>query len=245
MAEKKHLNNAPIKEALIDFQVVLPDKTDIEDLISLYDRFSNEYPEMKPLNRGEFGFHLDEGQETKATVGHSVIGYRFTSEDGKQVLQYRKDGFTFSRLEPYQDWGHMRDEALRLWKIYIESISPLMITRLATRFINVIEMPYGRSLGEYLTAPPKVPDGLNNELSGFLTRVETHEPKIGARALITQTLEKSPEEKALVVLDIDVSMYGRYELDDEQYLESLEQLHDYKNEVFFASLTEKTMELFS
>jgi uncharacterized protein (TIGR04255 family) len=62
--------------------------------------------------------------------------------------------------------------------------------------------------------------------------------------LITQTLEKSPEDKASIVLDIDVSMYGRYTLDDGQYLECLEQLREYKNEIFFASLTEKAMELF-
>jgi len=244
MIEKRHLDNAPIKEALIDLQVALPDKTKTEELISLYDQFKSGYPDKKALNRGEFGFHFDEEQQAKAIMDQSVIGYRFSSDDERQVLQYRKDGFTFSRLDPYQDWEQMRDEALRLWKIYVESISPSLITRLATRYINIIEIPYGSNLGEYLTAPPKIPDGLNNEISGFLTRVEIHEPAIGARGLITQTLEKSPEEKASIVLDIDVSMYGRYELDNDKYLECLEQLHDYKNEIFFASLTESAMELF-
>jgi uncharacterized protein (TIGR04255 family) len=171
MTEKKHLNNAPIKEALIDLQVALTDKKNTDDLISLYEQFSHDYPEKKTLTKGEFGFHFDEGQQATTTMNQSVIGYRFSSEEEKQVLQFRMDGFTFSRLDPYQNWDHMRDEALKLWKIYAESISPLMITRLATRYINVIEMPYGCSLGEYLKAPPKIPDGLNNEISGFLTRV--------------------------------------------------------------------------
>jgi len=246
MAEKKHLNNAPIKEALIDIQVTMPEKNDIEELISLYDRFKRDYPVMKHLHRGEFGFHLgNEEQEAQATVNKSFIGYRFDSADEKQVLQYRKDGFTFSRLEPYQNWEKMRDEALKLWQIYTESVSPLMITRLATRYINVMELPYGCELGDYLTAPPIIPPDLNNEVSGFLTRIEVHEPAIGARGLITQTLERSAEKKASIVLDIDVSKFGRYELDNDQYLKCLETLHDYKNDVFFASLTEKAMEQFT
>jgi uncharacterized protein (TIGR04255 family) len=244
MTEIRHLDNAPIKEALIDLQVVLPDKTDTEELISLYEQFKDDYPDKKALNRREFGFHFDEGQQAKTTIDQSVIGYRFASADEKQVLQYRKNGFTFSRLDPYQDWEQMRDEALKLWEIYVNSISPSLITRLATRYINVIELSYNSDLSEYLTAPPTVPKGLSNEIRGFLTSVEIYEPTIDARGLITQTLEKLPEDKISIVLDIDVSMYGQYKLEDDKYLECLEQLHNYKNKVFFASLTEKAMELF-
>lgn len=245
MTDKRHLNNAPIKEALIDLRVVLPDKTDTEELVSLYEQFDSDYPDKKTLHKGEFGFYFDEGRQTQTTINQSVIGYRFDSIDEKRVLQFRKDGFTFSQLEPYQDWEQMRDEALKLWDIYVNSISPSMVTRLATRYVNVVNLPYGCDLGDYLTAPPAIPAGLNNEIGGFLTRIEMHEPTIGARGMITQTLEQSSENQTSLVLDIDVFIFGRYELGDDTYLECLEQLRDYKNDIFFASLTEKALGLFS
>lgn len=245
MTDKRHLNSAPIKEAIIDLQVVMPDKTNVEELASLYEQFESDYPRKREVQKGEFGFNFDEGQPTQTTVNQSVIGYRFDSVDEKQVVQFRNDGFTFSQLEPYHDWEQMRDEALKLWNIYVNSISPSMVTRLATRYVNVVKLPNGFNLDDYLTAPPAVPAGLNNEIGGFLTRIEMHEPSIGARGMITQTLEKLPKNQTSLVLDIDVFMFGRYELDDDKYLECLEQLRDYKNDIFFASLTEKAMELFS
>ncbi len=244
MTEVRHLQNAPIKEALIDIQVALPEKGSMEALLSLYESFKDDYPDMKALHRGEFGFQLNGGESAQTTMGHSVIGYRFASSDGTQVVQFRNDGFTFSRLEPYQDWEQMRDEAIKLWEIYINSASPMLITRVATRFINVFTLPYGSDLNSYLKAPPVIPEGLNNEVGGFFTRIEIHEPTIGARGLITQTLEKSPEDQASIVLDIDVFKLGRYEIGEKGYLECLENLHDYKNDIFFKSLTDTAMELF-
>lgn len=245
MTDKRHLNNAPIKEAIIDLRVVMPDKTNVEELTSLYGQFKSDYPKKREIQRGEFDFNFDEGLPTQTTLNQRVIGYRFDSADENQVAQFRNDGFTYSQLEPYHDWGEMRDEALKLWGIYVNSISPSMVTRLSTRYVNVVNLPNGFNLDDYLTAPPAIPAGLNNEIGGFLTRIEMHEPSIGARAMITQTLEKLDGNLTSLVLDIDVFMFGRYELVDDKYLECLEQLRDYKNDIFFASLTEKTMELFS
>ena len=43
-----------------------------------------------------------------------VDGYVFTSADGKQVVQYRLDGFTFSRLRPYTRWEEVFAEAQKV-----------------------------------------------------------------------------------------------------------------------------------
>ena len=64
-------------------------------------------------------------------------GYLFTSVDGRQVVQARLDGFTFSRLKPYDKWESLRDEARELWQHYVQIASPETVTRVALRYINV------------------------------------------------------------------------------------------------------------
>ena len=57
-------------------------------------------PKHETLQREKFGLHSDEGLPTKVTIGQSMVVYRYTSEDRCRVVQFRMDGFTFSRLEP-------------------------------------------------------------------------------------------------------------------------------------------------
>ena len=244
MIEKRHLPNAPIKEALIDIQVALPEKVKIEALNSKYAQIAGQYPKQEILQRGEFGLHSDESHQSKVTIDHTVVGYRYTSGDGRRVVQFRVDGFTFSRLEPYGTWEDMKGEAVGLWKIYADSVSPNPVTRIATRYINLLKLPPNTELKEYLTAPPTIPEGLNQELSSFLTRVEIHEPSIGAHGILTQALEGALEDHAPVVLDIDVFIARPFDTQDEEFWFYLDQLRDFKNTVFFESITEKAAELF-
>ena len=245
MIEKRHLGHAPIKEALIDIQVTFPEKVTVEALNSQYDvQIADQYPKHETLQRGEFGIHNEDGKPTTVTIGQSVVGYRFSSEDGQRVVQFRIDGFTFSRLEPYDTWEEMRDEAAKLWNIYLEAASPDSVTRVGTRYINMLKLPLPVDLKDYLTAPPAIPPGLNQELGSFLTRIQIRDPDIGAQGFLTQALEGVHDNYAPIVLDIDVFMAHQFDDPHEETVwRCLEQLRHFKNEVFFESITEKTAEL--
>lgn len=242
MIAPRHFPKAPIKEALIDIQVVLPENSTLEALNSKYVKITDAYPKHETLQRGQFGWQLNRGKTVQATVDD--VGYRYTSSDGKHVVQFRRDGFTFSRLEPYDKWEQMRDEAARLWEHYISACTPTLITRVATRYVNVMKIPLRAELKQYLTAPPQIPEELNQELSSFLTRIEIREPSIEARGFLTQALESAQDEHAPILLDIDVFMNRQFEVDDETYWTCLEQLRNFKNIVFFESITEQAVELF-
>lgn len=243
MIEERYLANAPIKEALIDIQVA-PGELQTEALNSQYERFSTEYPKREILQKSEFGLHYTAGQPTKARIGHSMYGYRYTSQDGKHVVQFRRDGYTFSRLEPYDTWKEMKEEAARLWGVYIDAASPSLITRIATRYVNVLKLPLRTELARYLTAPPAIPPGLHQELSGFFSRVEIQKPSIDARGIITQALESGGQDYAQVVLDIDVFMSRQFEVQNNDYWHCLDKLRQFKNTVFFASITQTAAEQF-
>ena len=244
MIEKRHLPHAPIKEALIDIQVAFPEKVTVEALNSKYAQIADQYPKHETLQRGEFGLHNENGQPTTVTIGHTIAGYRYSSEDGHRVAQFRVDGFTFSQLEPYNTWDEMKKEAARLWEVYVDAVSPDPITRVSTRYINILKLPLNTELKEYLEAPPTIPAGLNQELGSFLTRVDIHDPTIEARGFLTQALEGVHDDYAPIVLDIDVFVTKEFDPREDNLWQCLEQLRDFKNTVFFESITDKAVELF-
>ena len=81
------------------------------------------------------------GVSTRAI--RKMNGVRLTSEDGRQVAQLRTDGFSFSRLAPYEDWSTFFAEAGRLWGAYIDIAEPRRTTGVAVRYINQIVVPPG------------------------------------------------------------------------------------------------------
>ncbi len=119
MAIHRHLKNAPLTEALIDIRVSLPSIFDPEEFLSLSNDISEKYTKSEPRQLFTATFGLEAGKPfTKPTESKGIHGYICKSEDGKDVVQFRIDGFTFSRLNPYSEWGTVLSEAKRLWLIF-------------------------------------------------------------------------------------------------------------------------------
>lgn len=208
------------------------------------------YPGKKTLKAGIVDLRLNDDSTPGATLEHRVVGYRYETGDGTRVAQFRTNGFTFSQLEPYTRWEDLKTEAQRLWQIYSSIVTPDVITRVATRYINILRIPVaasdgaGLQLGSFLTAPPQVPGSLPQDLGSFLTRVVILEPSINAVGIITQALENFEDGHAPVALDIDVFMTRHFETTTDQFWTQLDDLRSFKNRIFFESITDKTVELF-
>ncbi len=245
MATIEHLNNAPIVEAVVDIKVKLPPETDIATLESIGELISTQYPKKKKQLRFEGKLKFREGELPEhKDVPASVHGYRYETEDEKYILQTRLDGFTFSRLSPYETWGNLRDESYKLWEHYVRVASPEIITRIALRYINRLELPLKMyDFDEYLSSSPTIPEGLSQEVSSFLTRVVIPEKNIGAHALVTQAFESVTGDTVPIILDIDAFMKGEYGIERKAW-DDIEKLHDFKNRIFFEFITEKAKELY-
>ncbi len=238
------LKNAPITEALIDFRVKLPSEVDIKDIHSMYESIKEEYPEVQEQRISEVRFELKTEGIVKP-LSDKTNGYRYISSDKKQIVQAKMEGFTFSRLHPYIKWEELRNEAHKLWQLYKSIASPESITRVAVRYVNNlnIPMPIG-DFSDYLTAPPAVPEGLPQGVSSFLARIVTHEPTIGANAIITQALEQIVTDKVPIILDIDVFKLQPEGIEEKDAWEIIEKLRHFKNKVFFSSITDNLKELY-
>ncbi len=155
MQTQKHYSRAPITEALIDIQAQLPQGIKLDVLAQVYSSIQTKYPKREEVLMVQGQMIV--GESVGATASQSQIGYVFFSNDQKQILQMRLDGFTFSRLAPYDSWEAFRDEAFRLWSIYQSLAHPQAITRLSIRYINRLDIPLPvGDLKEYLRTFPEV-----------------------------------------------------------------------------------------
>jgi uncharacterized protein (TIGR04255 family) len=246
-AVPRHLEHAPITEALIDFRVQLPEGFSIEKFEPVVSRFAQEYPGKGAIK----AFHATVGigeTSSRPDVAHGEIGILIRAADEKTLAQFRIDGFTFNRLEPYTSWEEIFPETIRLWTEFVEAAKPIAVTRLAARYINRLRLPLPMvDLREYLTEPPRIPTGLPQTLRTYLTRLVVHDSIRNHSAIVTQSFEPNPTdtEKAIVLLDIDAfkDVHVRSSEVDEIH-RVLAGLHDFKNEIFFRSITQRASELF-
>jgi uncharacterized protein (TIGR04255 family) len=239
-----HYENAPITEALIDIRVELPaSETGLQVLESVHDGVKNTYPGKK--KRLYLQGQLSAGDEVGASATQTVMGYSFSSEDGKQIFQARRDGFTFSRLRPYGSWPQLRDEARRLWHIYREAVNPDKVTRVAVRYINQIDIPVSTiDYKDYFRTTPEVSPELPQALSGFFMQLQFPEADFGGLLILTQTTVPPPNPATnSVILDLDVFKQTGLVSDDDVW-GVLETLRNRKNEFFEGCITEKTRALF-
>lgn len=250
MAKQRHLNNAPIKEALIDFRVRPGAGLTFDKLqAAIGGRFTGYY-DKGPISQQMFAVRVDmAAQSHEASHNSQMIGVRLHSTDERYVLQCQVHGFTLSRLAPYQDWGRLVAEAQRLWTIYCEALQPQAVVRYAARFINDLQLPLkaGESYQKYLNKLVDLPAGVPQAVSRFLQRFELLDAARNVNVNITLAMQSQDLVAGApvpVVLDIDCNGEADLPPDSPEIWDRVSRLQKVKNDSFFGLLTEPAVELY-
>ncbi|OHB69969.1 MAG: hypothetical protein A2W23_03540 [Planctomycetes bacterium RBG_16_43_13] len=245
MSKYPVLKNAPIVEAVLDIRVELPEDVTLATLEPFCNSIKERFPGKKERVSFKAGFELSQ-------VGHKVAtsnvpcGYILNSLNNDKVVQARLDGFTFSKLKPYETWGALRSEARELWEHYFQITNPVKVIRIALRYINRIEIPLSMNdFKEYISTTPEIAPKLPQALSHFFMQLCIPKPDIGAEAIITETMGSPTETQRLpLIFDIDVFKITAYVGNKLEMWDEFEKLRAFKNDIFFNSITKKTEEMF-
>ncbi len=239
--------NAPITEALLDINVVLPAETTLPTLLKFQDAIRENFPQKQDRFLQTFEFHLGKAPEVRSP-SNAVDGYLFLSPDKTKIVQSRLDGFTFNKLKPYDKWQSFSEEAKGLWQHYISVARPVNVRRVGLRYINSIDLPLPiDDLDKYFTTSPRTPPSLSQGIHTFFLQVSIPHGSSAAKGLVTQTFKPfQPGGKVLsYILDIDVSFQFEVQAPDTGAIwNHMDLLHDFKNDIFFSSITEETKKLF-
>lgn len=250
MTEYPVWKNPPILEAVLDIRVTLPDTVDLAQLATFQQGVLDRFPTQEPQTTVQFGFEAQPGQAPSLQVPVSdTVGYRLASEDGKRMIQVQRTGFAYSRVGNYETWDNFAQEARELWQHYLEVASPEVVTRLGLRYINRIPMPLGEKptdFKDYLLTTPEVARGVPQELLTYFMRLTIPSDDHTLLANITQVMEPMvPEVNILpLIFDIDAFKQQVFEPRSEAIWDTFAALREFKNQIFYKSITEKTKELF-
>lgn len=242
------LKTPPINEAVIEVLAQIPNDVKVKDFENFHEKIKSEYPERKPISTWQGIIQFDQKLVTPQPTT-SVIdlkGMIYYSKDQRQAIQFRLDGFAFSRLRPYLGWDHLINETRKYFANYVEIAKPISISRISMRNINVIEIQGDQfEMDDYFLSTFTISEKLKIESTrNFLVRLDVMVEN-GIRALITQTIQPSPNPFVVPILfDVDVLMEKSLPVAEDVILKSLDKLHTIKNEIFFGSVTDKTLEMF-
>lgn len=244
MTAQRHYQKPPITEAIIDLRVELPPELSLTELNKAHRGEEATYPIVEQLHAA-YG-QMQIGPQVSATAGRQHIGYLFRSGDGKQIYQARLDGFTMSRLAPYENWNALRDEARRLWDLYRSVAKPSKLIRLAVRYVNRIDIPLPlNDFKDYLRTVPEVSPDLPQGLAGYFMHIAIPMEDIKSLVLINETIiEPTSQNVMSVVLDIDIFRTADLPTTEQGIWAFFEELRARKDNVFEGCITDKARELF-
>jgi len=241
------LAKAPIVEGLIHFKAKSRPGISMEDVERFASSVRQQYPTRKDLRKIHAAFNVNEDGLSSKDVAAEHIGYRLERTQPPFVLMVQLDELAVSRLAPYETWEQLVGEARPLWDAYRNACGVEAITRVATRYINRIELPIeGLDFEDYLAAPVRIPKGLPELVSSFFVRTVVDDPDSGASIAVSQVLEAPNFEKnrVPVLIDIDVYKVVNFPPDSGDPWNLLDTMRELKNCAFYGSLTAKAMEMF-
>jgi uncharacterized protein (TIGR04255 family) len=239
VARKRQLARPPIKEALIDIQLAQPLPEEFAENLSA--TTIPNYSKKTPIRFQQWSIQVAEEPQTSTT--HELYGWRFESDDGSKILQFRRNGIGFSIARGYTDWNEITSLTREFWNTFLKKTGQPAVNRLATRYINVIEVPITGDLRfeNYLTASPRLPENLPQNIRQFFVRLEVPFSQ-NLVAFIIQTMDAPSPTHLPLILDIDVQMYGELQGDSPDLWVALDRLRGIKNDIFFSSVTELALE---
>lgn len=257
MSERAQYANAPIVEAVIDLRIVQPEDLSVSDLQELVQENVEKYPTVGEAYRyqGE-GYVEQVGAPMRQEAEHWHNGFRCVSGDGRRVFYANLDGLTFSMLAPYEGWTRFSGEARRLWEAYRSVSKATSVTRIAVRYINRIDIPLREgegkaSLEDYIKVYPELPSDFppnGGPMSMYFLQVQVPQPDIDSMLVINSTPQPTASEQVVsITLDFDLfsqQLEEPWEAENDKGIWGfLESLHERKNEVFEASITDLTRRL--
>lgn len=204
-----------------------------------------EYEAIEEIHEANAMLETSRDGAGATSFRHSIIGFKMRRLDGRSILQSRINGFTDSRLRPYDQWESFRDEAKLAWASYRAATLPAVISRLAVRYINRIHLPNSLiELDDFFATTPSIAPELPQRFGGFFMQLQIPFDEVSGTAMINQTIvPPNTEDTVSVVLDIDLFRDHDVPQTEDSIWECLEQLHRAENRVFEASITEATRRL--
>lgn len=244
-----NLKKPPIIEAVLDIDCELPPSLDIIKVQRMASKeLAKSYPKMRPTFLQDHRVETTPTNEVKYSVTNQINGFQFIKNDGRQIVQFRTQGFSFNRLEPYTDLDSYLPQIKKQWLNYLRIAEPIKITAIRLRYINRILLPLVKGevdLDEYIINGPRLADTERLSLVGFLDQYTAVDKKTGHQMSSVLTLQPIADQTLPLIFDNGVVSSKSVSIENWIEIRSIIlELRELKNHIFERTVTPKCLNLF-
>lgn len=188
-----------------------------------------------PIGKSTITSHSD------ARVGAIV----YFTNDQKVKLEFSDGTITFTDERKYIDWENFQNSALSIFSLLSDSLNNIEILRTSIRFINRFNLKDFTNPEEYFNTliSHKQDQALPFPLRQYSFRLTMDVPETDIYSIVNQSVENIRPDAYVYTLDIDVLDRQRMIFAKDSLVEVLSGLRSIKNEIFFKTLTQKTLDL--
>lgn len=239
------LQKPPLTEAIFEVLFTLEEGFNVNSFDSFYSEFSSEFTKKEDITN--FEAKIDSKSNETNSIKSEKIGYLFLNESKSKAMHVRTNGFVFSMTNnSYKDWEPFRNEAWSAFCLLKKMFNITNINRSSLRFVNSISLPTNiTDIKDYILIAPEMPKNLPFGLNKLFMQLTFPNESIGATGIVTQAFDIgfSVGDTFEYILDIDVQKINENGIDDEKNISDFENLRTFKNQIFFKSISEKTINL--
>jgi len=244
LRRSKKYAHAPITEAIIEVRVTPNPETTATSCKTVFQGISEQLPEMSEMLLMQA--QISGGDRIGAQATQQLAGYVWNNKERGQVVTVQPDRFSYSQLAPYDRWETFCPRARDLWETYRARTSPQHVVRVATRFVNRIEIPLPiTDIEDYFRTAPRISPDMSQDLSGSFMQLHLPQKNSGCIVILTQAILNPEEGIVPFILDIDVADQSSEFSTDEIIWERLEEFRWRKNDIFEACITDRVRDLIS
>lgn len=244
------LNNPPVEEAVLDFRFVLPNSNGEKEVALFFEQMRNSFPTKKErvqLNLSGKIVPPADNQKNTFQATHKNDGIILNSADQKTAIQLGANFFSYHIIKPYRNWPAILEESRNAWNVFLQCCTAVNVNRIALRYINRISVPNEDeeiNPAKYLKLLPSIPDSLPHQLENYFMQINIANEDKTIKAIVNETIQKKINGKIDIIFDIDTFKVIDRVGNNKEIWDDIIQLREFKNKIFFNSITQETLSKF-
>lgn len=239
MATFIKLKQTPIKEII--FTISFQENVD-DTVLEVFTKLPAIHTNFPSINKG-FNTQVQAVNNQPPTAKVSVDGYILRSETPHiKLLQVRKGSLALHLVNKYENFDTLINELSKYWEL-LESCyeHDLTVNGITVRYLNFIELRENDNTEELTTINTKHPFGTKLE-NTFTQHRFAYEENAAITINVVSTIGKNDKKDGIV---LDIILNKKIETTGKFSFDSFTDMREAKNDIFFRSITEKTIKRYN
>lgn len=243
MCIKYKLENPPIKEVIFAISF-LDEFFTIEDINKIYD--GSDYIKKIFINRKSTQSFQLQLNTSPTITENKQVGYYFSSQNNNDTMILEPNRFLLSDKNKYISFDSFFDKIKRVFNEILVKQKTIKTKDVALRYVNQISLDQNNYAGLLKTGPcfnlytnDKIPFATMSKYLGIFQINSVKNKNI--KANVKTIFSSNTANKINMTLDIDVHSFEEKNIkNNEELLDTLLMLKEFKNEIFFSNLPKAT-----